>query len=175
MTLVKSAALALSIALPLSAYAAAPEPSKAVSAKFYTGKWYEIARLPTATQKDCHGGLTQFTGNANGGFSVVQTCRVGSLNGKLKSYDTAGKIVPETDNAKFELSFFGGVRKQEYWVIDRGDGLDWAVRGTPGGNHAWLMARKPTLPAREKAAIVARLKAAGYKTDKLIYPQQPTS
>ena len=47
--------------------------------------------------------------------------------------------------------------------------------GTPGGNFAWLMSRTPTLPASEKAAIVAKLKAAGYKTDKLIYPQQPAS
>lgn len=175
MTFVKSAALAIALALPLGAHAAAPEPSKPVSAKFYTGKWYEIARLPAATQKDCHGGLTQFTGNAKGGFSVVQSCRVGSLTGRLKTYDTSGKIVPGTDNAKFELSFFGGVRKQEYWVIDRDDGLDWAVMGTPGGNFAWLMSRKPTLPAGERAAIVAKLKAAGYKTDRLIYPQQPAS
>ncbi len=175
MTFSKPAALAVALLLPLTAQAAAPEPSKAVSPSFYTGKWYEIARLPTATQKDCQGGLTQFTGNAKGGFSVVQSCRVGSLTGKVKSYDTAGKIVPGTDNAKFELSFFGGVRKQEYWVIDRDDGLGWAVMGTPGGNYAWLMSRTPTMPAREKAAIVSRLKAAGYKTDKLIFPLQPTS
>ncbi len=175
MTLIKPAALALALLFPLAAQAEAPEPTKPVSPSFYTGKWYEIARLPTATQKDCHGGLTQFTGNGKGGFSVVQSCRVGSLTGKLKSYDTSGKIVPGTDNAKFELSFFGGVRKQEYWVIDRDDGLGWAVMGTPGGNYAWLMSRRPSLPAGEKASIVAKLKAAGYKTDKLIFPQQPTS
>ncbi len=175
MSLLKPAALAFAVLLPLSAQAAAPEPAKPVSAAFYTGTWYEIARLPTKTQKDCHGGLTQFTGNAKGGFSVVQTCHVGSLTGKVKTYDTSGKIIPATNNAKFQLAFFGGAVKQEYWVIDRDDGLDWAVMGTPGGNFAWLMSRTPSLPAREKAAIVAKLKAAGYKTENLIYPQQPTS
>lgn len=175
MTFVKPAVLAFALALPLAAYAAAPEPTKAVSPSFYSGKWYEIARLPATAQKDCQGGQTLFSANPKGGFKVVQTCRVGSLTGKLKSVDTTGKIVPGADNAKFELSFFGGVRKQEYWVVDRGDNLDWAAMGTPGGNYVWVMARKPTLPASQRAAIVARLKAAGYKTENLIFPQQPAA
>lgn len=175
MTLLKPAALAIALLAPLCAQAAAPEPSKAVSPSFYTGKWYEIARLPNNNQKDCQAGVTQFTASAKGGFAVVQSCRLGSLTGKVKSQDTTGKILPGANNAKFQLAFLGGAVKQEYWVVDRDDGLDWAVMGTPGGNYVWLMSRKPSLPTAEKAAIVARLKAAGYKTDKLIYPQQPTS
>lgn len=167
-----AAVLALILAAPLTGSAAAPEPTKPVSPAFYSGKWYEIARLPTTTQKDCVAGQSQFTAKAGGGFSVVQTCRLGSLTGPLKTYDTTGKIVPSTDNAKFRLAFFGGAVKQEYWVIDRDDGLDWAVMGTPGGNFAWLMARRPTLSAAVKSAVVARLKAAGYKTDRLIFPPQ---
>jgi apolipoprotein D and lipocalin family protein len=167
------AALALVLSAPLAAHAAAPEPSKPVSPSFYSGKWYEIARLPTKTQRDCQGGLTEFTAAVNGGFSVLQTCRVGSLTGKLKTYDTSGKIIPATNNAKFQLAFFGGAIRQEYWVIDRDDSLGWAVMGTPGGNYAWLMSRRPNMPAGQKNAIVARLKAAGYKTEKLIFPDQP--
>ena len=162
--------LALALAAPVMA--AAPQPSKPVSTAFYSGKWYEIARLPSNNQKDCVAGQSQFTAKGEGGFSVVQTCRVGKLDGPLKTYNTSGKIIPSTNNAKFQLAFFGGAVKQEYWVIDRDDGLDWAVMGTPGGNFAWLMARRPTLSAAVKSAVVARLKAAGYKTDRLIFPPQ---
>lgn len=175
MKLTHLAALALVLTAPVAASAAAPEPSKAVSPSFYSGKWYEIARLPTKTQKDCVAGQSQFTAKGDGAFSVIQTCRVGSLTGKIKTYDTSGKIIPATDNAKFQLAFFGGTIKQEYWVVDRDDALDWAVMGTPGGNYAWLMSRHPSMPASQKNAIVARLKAAGYKTDKLIFPEQPAS
>lgn len=172
-SLTLAATLTLALSAPLAAVAAAPEPAKPVSTAFYSGKWYEIARLPTKSQKNCVAGQSQFTAKGDGGFSVVQTCRVGSLTGPLKTYDTTGKIIPSTDNAKFQLAFFGGVVKQEYWVIDRDDGLSWAVMGTPGGNFAWLMSRRPTLSAAVKDTIVARLKAAGYKTDKLIFPLQP--
>lgn len=175
MTFLKPAVLAIALALPLVAQAAAPQPTKPVAASFYSGKWYEIARLPNSNQKDCQGGQTQFTGNAKGGFSVVQTCRLGSLTGKVKSQDTTGKILAGANNAKFQLAFLGGAVKQEYWVVDRDDGLDWAVMGTPGGNYVWLMARKPSMPAAERAAVVARLKAAGYKTENLIFPQQPAA
>ena len=159
-------------AIPQATWAAAPEPSKPVSPAFFTGKWYEIARLPTKSQKDCEGGVSQFTSAAAGEFSLVQTCHVGALNGPLKTFDTTGKITPGANNAKFVLTFFK-VIKQEYWVIDRSDNLDWAVMVTPGGNYAWVMARKPVLPDADKATVVARLKAAGYPVEKLIYPLQP--
>jgi apolipoprotein D and lipocalin family protein len=173
MTSLRPLILAAVLAAPLAAVAAAPEPTKAVPASFYSGKWYEIARLPNSNQKDCEGGQTEFkSGDKSANFSVVQSCHLGALTGRLKTYDTTGQILPSTRNAKFQMTFLGGVVKQEYWVIDRDDNLGWAVMGTPGGNYVWLLARKPTLPAAQKTAIVARLKAAGYKTDKLIFPQQ---
>ena len=151
---------------------AAPQPSKPVSPAFFTGKWYEIARLPTKSQKDCEGGVTQFANAANGEFSLLQTCHVGALNGPLKTFDPTGKITPGRNNAKFVLTFFK-VLKQEYWVIDRSDTLDWFVMVTPGGTYAWIMSRKPSMAAADKAMIVSELKAAGYPVEKLIYPLQP--
>ena len=173
----KTTAAALLIAAlmagPVSAASAvAPEPSTPVSAAFFTGRWYEIARLPTKSQKDCEGGISQFTGAAAGEFSLIQTCHIGALNGPLKTFDTTGKITPGANNAKFVLTFFK-VIKQEYWVIDRSDNLDWAVMVTPGGNYAWLMSRKPVMAEAEKSAAIAHLKAAGYPTEKLIFPLQP--
>jgi apolipoprotein D and lipocalin family protein len=166
----------LSQSLPASAQAArvsAPEPTRPVPPAFFSGKWYEIARLPTKSQRDCEAGVSQFTSGATSSeFGLVQTCRIGAVNGPLKTFDTTGKITPGAGNAKFVLTFFKVV-KQEYWVIDRSDSLDWVVMVTPGGNYAWLMSRKPVLPEAVKASAVARLRAAGYPVEKLIWPKQP--
>ncbi len=165
--------IAALMAAPVSASAAAPPPTKPVPTGFFSGRWYEIARLPTKSQKDCEGSISQFTGaNASGDFNVTQTCRVGSLDGPLKSLAVVGKIMPGADNAKFTLTFYKLV-KQEYWVIDRSESLDWAVMATPGGNYAWLLSRKPVMPAGEKATVIAKLKAAGYPVEKLVFPKQP--
>ena len=98
--------IAALMAAPVSASAAAPPPTKPVPTGFFSGRWYEIARLPTKSQKDCEGSISQFTGaNASGDFNVTQTCRVGSLDGPLKSLAVVGKIMPGADNAKFAVTF----------------------------------------------------------------------
>ncbi|NBU26703.1 MAG: hypothetical protein EBS42_00360, partial [Caulobacteraceae bacterium] len=51
----------------LPVQAAAPQPAHPISIEFYSGTWYEIARTPNGTQKDCHAPTSQFTG---GGFSM---------------------------------------------------------------------------------------------------------
>jgi len=156
---------------PVVAWAAAQQPSKPVAASFYTGKWYEIARTPNSGQRDCQAPTTEFTGKGANGFSVHQVCRKGSASGAEKVFDTTGQIVSGTQNAKFKMSFLGGLKKQEYWVLDRADDQSWAIMATPGGNFVWLLSRKPVMDAAAKAAALARVKALGYA--KLEYPQQP--
>ena len=153
------------------ALAAAQPPSKPVSAAFYTGKWYEIARTPNAGQRDCEAATTQFTNKGASGFSVVQICRKGSASGTPKTFNTTGQIVAGTDNAKFKMSFLGGLKKQEYWVLDRADDQSWAIMATPGGNYVWLLSRDAVMSPAAKATALARVKALGYA--KLEFPKQP--
>lgn len=157
--------------LATQALAAAQPPSKPVSAAFYTGKWYEIARTPNSGQRDCQAATTQFTSKGADGFSVVQICRKGSASGEAKTFNTTGKIVEGTQNAKFRMSFLGGLKKQEYWVLDRADDQSWAIMATPGGNFVWLLSRNAVMSPTAKAAALARVKALGYA--KLEFPQQP--
>jgi len=157
--------------LATQALAAAQPPSKPVSAGFYTGKWYEIARTPNSGQRDCQAATTQFTDKGANGFTVVQICRKGSASGPAKTFNTTGAIVAGTQNAKFKMSFLGGLKKQEYWVLDRADDQSWAIMATPGGNFVWLLSRQAVMAPAAKAEALARVKALGYA--KLEYPQQP--
>jgi apolipoprotein D and lipocalin family protein len=157
--------------LATQALAAAQPPSKPVSAAFYSGKWYEIARTPNSGQRDCQAATTQFTDKGADGFAVVQICRKGGASGPAKTFNTTGKIVAGTQNAKFRMSFLGGLKKQEYWVLDRADDQSWAIMATPGGNFVWLLSRQAVMPASAKAAALARVAALGYA--KLEFPQQP--
>lgn len=156
---------------PTVALSAAQPPSKPVSAAFYTGKWYEIARTPNSGQRDCQAATTQFTDKGAGGFTVVQICRKGSASGAAKTFNTTGTIVSGTQNAKFKMSFLGGLKKQEYWVPDRAEDQSWAIMATPGGNFVWLLSRDAVMSPAAKAQALARVKALGYT--KLEYPNQP--
>ena len=163
---------ALSASLASAALAAAQPPAKPVSAAFYTGKWYEIARTPNAGQRDCQAATTQFTTTGANGFKVVQICRKGSASGAAKTFNTTGKIVAsEPRNARFSMSFLGGLKKQEYWVLDRADDQSWAIMATPGGNYVWLLSRDAVMSPAARAAALAKVKSLGYA--KLEFPAQP--
>lgn len=164
-------ALAAGLAIAGAALAAAPPPSRPVSTSFYSGRWYEIARIPNAGQRDCHAASSQFTGTAAGAFKVSQICHKGSATGPARVFNTTGRVLPGSNAAKFEMSFFGGVRKQEYWVLDTaGDGA-WAIMATPGGNYVWLMSREATMDPAARDRVVARVRALGYGQE-LEFPAQ---
>jgi apolipoprotein D and lipocalin family protein len=153
-----------------AALAAAPQPTRPVSAGFYSGRWYEIARIPNAGQRDCQAAYTQFA-STGAQFQVNQVCRKGSPTGPAKTFVTKGRILPATNNAKFEMSFFGGIRKQEYWVLDTAPDGGWTLMATPGGNYIWLLSRHAVMPAGAKAAAIARIRALGYRQT-LEFPAQ---
>jgi apolipoprotein D and lipocalin family protein len=68
------------------------------------------------------------------------------------------------------MAFFGGLVHQEYWILDHADDGAWAIMATPGGNYAWLLARRPTLPPQVLSLALARLRQLGYQ--RLVFPQQ---
>ena len=171
LSIILAANLLATLAPGLSQAAARP-PAKPIAASFYTGKWYEIARTPNSGQRDCEAPFTEFADKAEGeGFAVKQVCRKGSASGAAKVFNTSGKIVAGTQNTKFSMSFLGGLKKQEYWVLDRADDQSWAIMATPGGNFVWLLSRQPLMAPAAKAAALARVMALGYA--KLEFPQQP--
>ncbi|MDG2531799.1 lipocalin family protein [Caulobacter endophyticus] len=171
LSLAASLAVTSVATLPSAALAGAQPPSKPVAAAFYSGKWYEIARTPNSGQRNCEAPTTEFTAKSADSFSVRQICRRDSATGKAKTFNTKGKIVAGSENAKFSMNFLGGLKKQEYWVLDHADDASWAIMATPGGNFVWLLARKPVMDEGAKAAALARVKALGY--EKLVFPQQP--
>ena len=162
------AALAVSMLAPGAALAAAHPPTKAVAAEFYTGRWYEIARTPNAGQRDCEAPTTDFT-TEGANFRIRQICHRGSPLGQEKVFSTTGRIIGGSQNTRFTMSFLGGLKKQEYWVLDCANDRSWAIMATPGGNYVWLIARQPDLPAATQAVAVERVRALGY--GKLEFPQ----
>lgn len=152
-------------------WAAAPQPTRPVSTSFYSGRWYEIARIPNAGQRDCQAPYSQFVSTGRAAFKVSQICHRGTASGPVKTFSTSGRILPGTHAAKFEMSFLGGLRKQEYWVLDTAPDHRWAIMATPGGNYIWLLSREAVMDPAARARVIARIRALGYHQT-LEYPAQ---
>jgi apolipoprotein D and lipocalin family protein len=134
------------------------------------GRWYEIARLPNKTQRGCQAGASDWT-RATDGFTVVQSCHRGAPDGPLAEWKAKARVADPATNAKFKMSFFGGLLTQEYWVLDRREADGWLLLSTHDGHYLWLMSQKPTLPAAIRAQVVARIRQLGFDPARLEWPQ----
>ena len=133
------------------------------------GRWYEVARLPNMIQRGCQAGASDWTRTGDG-FAVIQTCHKGSPDGPLSEWKAHARVADPVSNAKFKMTFFGGLVSQEYWVLEHRGDEGWLILATHDGRYLWLMSQKPTLPAAVKSEAVARIKQLGFDTGRLEFP-----
>jgi apolipoprotein D and lipocalin family protein len=168
LTVVLAAAIAFAAAQAASADAM-PQPAPHIELSKIVGRWYEVARLPNMTQRGCQAGTSDWTRNGDG-FSVVQACHRGSPDGPLAEWKAKAHVADPVSNAKFRMSFFGGLVSQEYWVLDQRSDEGWLILSTHDGRYLWLMSQKPSLPAAIRNEAVARIKQLGFDTGRLEFP-----
>ena len=161
----------LALALVAGPALAAPSPpTKKIELTNMMGRWYEVARLPNKIQTGCQGGTSDWQRTGDG-FAVVQACHKGSLSAPVTEWKAKAKVLDPRTNAKLQMTFFNGLVRQEYWVLDHRADQGWLILGTPGGRSVWLMSQRPTLPSGVKSQAVARLKQLGYDVGRLEFPQ----
>jgi apolipoprotein D and lipocalin family protein len=133
----------------------------------YVGIWYEIANFPQSFQRGCTATTATYTLRKDGEIDVLNRCRKGSLDGAEKAAFGRARVVDRDTNAKLEVSFFRPFWG-DYWIIDLADDYSYAVVGHPGRDYLWILARTPTLAEASYQSIVARLRAHGYETSRLV-------
>jgi apolipoprotein D and lipocalin family protein len=140
---------------------AVPQPAKSVELDRYLGRWYEMARYEAPFQKGCEAVTADYSLREDDQIKVVNTCRKGSVVGKLKQAVGKAKVVDTATGAKLKVSFFGPFYG-DYWVLDRADDYRWSIVGEPSGRYLWMLTRSAQPDAATRAKIEARVKALGY-------------
>jgi apolipoprotein D and lipocalin family protein len=155
----------------------APEPRKRIDvARFYTGTWREIARRPMTITDGCVAGATEYGPDRKGGIQVLDSCRMGSPQGELKTVGGPGTILDPGFNAKLRVDYklYGFVPVQrDYWVLDRADDYSWFISADPTLRDLYIFTRDPQIGAAQRKRLVARAAALGYDVMKLEFPEQP--
>jgi apolipoprotein D and lipocalin family protein len=167
MKLIVAAVGVLALVASGPAFAKAPEPVRPVAPSLYSGRWYQVAQITKTDPHVCAAATDDFMPDGHGGLSGIATCHEGGPSGKAHQYRAKITIVAGSHDAKFKMSFFGGLISQEYWVLDHADDQSWALMATPGGNYLWLIARQPSLDPKVRQAAVTRIAALGYDITRL--------
>lgn len=150
-----------------------PEPAKPVDLARYLGRWYEIGRYDVFFEAGCEGVTAEYWMRPDGLIRVVNTCRRGSPDGPARAAEARARVVPDSDNAKLKVSFFGPLYFGNYWVLDHGDDYEWSIVGEPSGKYLWILSRDPVLEAEKQNALVERARELGYDTARIRYTRQP--
>ena len=140
----------------------------------YLGTWYEIASYPAWFQRGCTAVTAEYSLRDDGHILVVNGCRKGSLDGKLKQAKGRAKVVDHATNAKLKVSFFGPFWG-DYWIIDLDPEYGWAVVGVPSRKYLWVLSRTPVMDNALYQEIVGRLQAKGYDKERLVRTLQPAA
>jgi len=143
----------------------------------YMGEWYEIARYPNRFEKDCTGFTTaHYSQQPDGTLRVVNRCR--NPEGRFEQVVGTGRQVGAADAATLEVRFAPGWLSlipavwADYWVIDIDPGYRLAAVSEPRGEYLWILARTPTVPKQEYAALLERLAQQGFDLSRLEMTRQ---
>ncbi|HOC41469.1 MAG TPA: lipocalin family protein [Thermoanaerobaculales bacterium] len=175
MTVTKLMAVCLAVVATAAAARAEGPPLEVVGSvdlDRYLGTWYEIASYPAWFQRGCTAVTAQYSLRDDGHIRVVNSCRKGSLDGKLKRATARAKVVDHATNAKLKVSFFGPFWG-DYWIIDLDPEYRWAVVGVPSRKYLWVLSRAPVMDEALYQEIVSRLPARGYDPAWLVRTLQP--
>jgi apolipoprotein D and lipocalin family protein len=162
-----AALLALTV-LAGAARAEVVEPRRSLDLDRFMGRWYEILRTPNGNERSCVSAYQDWASKPGGQFVIRQHCVKASPAGSERLVNTSARVLNAPDNTKFEASFFGGLLRARYWVVDHADDYQWMIATTEDGRFPALLARTPTITDAERARLKARMGQIGFRTDVLM-------
>jgi apolipoprotein D and lipocalin family protein len=152
----------------------APQPVKPIdTARFYSGRWYEIGRTPMSLTDGCVAGTTDYYTKPDGQLIDRDACRDGTPEGKEKVFEGPVKILNPGENNKVSVRYtvVGIVPvTRTYWMLDHGDDYGWFIVSDPALENVSIFTRAPRPPAELIDRLKGKVKAFGYDPARLEFP-----
>jgi len=142
----------------------------------YSGRWYEIARLPNIFEK---ADMTNITADydllPSGLVSVCNSCRKG--NGRESEISGVARPLDGT-NTKLEVAFAPALLRflpfvwGNYWILDLDSEYQWSLVGEPTRKYMWILGRQPDMDEDVFRTICSSAQDKGYDITDLMRPLQ---
>ncbi|MEZ4282345.1 MAG: lipocalin family protein [Myxococcota bacterium] len=133
----------------------------------FMGDWYVIGVIPTWFELDAHNAVERYSRNPDGTIATDFSFRKGSFDGPLREYHPKGFVRDDPSNAVWGMQFVWPI-KAEYRIVHLDDAYSITVVARNERDHAWIMAREPTLSASEYEARLDELVDWGYDRSEFV-------
>ncbi len=169
MKLSKTLLLACAVLMTNSACASNPPPIKPVDQvdlPRFMGDWYVIATIPSYFEKHAYNAVETYALMPDGEIATSFQYRKGAFDNPLKSINSTGFVKPGTGNAVWGVQLIWPIKAQDI-VAYVNDEYSRVIIARDARDYVWVMARTPTVPAADYAALLARVTSMGYALDKI--------
>ncbi len=137
----------------------------------YLGKWYEIARLEHSFETGLSKINAEYSLREDGSVKVLNR---GYLAGEQRWKEAEGSayFMEQADIGYLKVSFFWPFYGS-YIVFDLDkENYQYSLVTSYDKSYFWILARTPQLNPELQAKLIAKAKALGFETDKLIFTEQ---
>ena len=131
----------------------------------FSGGWYEIAKLPRATQSGCTGTVAVYRLNSESELDVYSECHEGALDGPVRRMAARAVVTDPDEPAKLSLDFGGFFG--DYWIVNIDPDYRYAAIGHPSRDYLWILARSPAIPESDYTELAERVRAKGFDVNRL--------
>lgn len=143
---------------------------KTVDLEKYTGKWYEIARMPFFQEKDMMNTTATYELRPDGKIKVINEGYKFTKDGKHKKATAVAWVPDPTIMGQLRVRFFWPFTGDYHIVALDTENYSYAM--VKSGGLLWILAREPQLDDSIYNPLVEKANAMGIETEKLIKVEQ---
>ena len=127
----------------------------------FMGDWYVVANIPTFIERQAHNAIESY--ELVGDKQVATTFRFnqGSFDGPVKNYRPTGFVSDDPSGAIWGMQFIWPI-KADFRIIYLNEDYTQTVIGRNRRDYLWIMARPPSSPEADYAAIIELSTGQGY-------------
>lgn len=129
----------------------------------FMGDWYVIANIPTFLEEGAHNAIESYRLEDDGTIDTTFTFRADGFDGELKRYNPRGFVFDTQSNAVWGMQFVWPI-KADYRIVYVNDDYTQTIIGREKRDYVWIMARTPSIPDADYAALIELLASQGYDT-----------
>jgi lipocalin len=112
----------------------------------YTGKWYEIARLPNSFEKGLECVTAEYSLRDDGKITVLNSGKKETDRSVTKTAKGKAKVPDPNEPGRLKVTFFWPFYGDYYiFHLDR-ENYQYALVGDPSRKYMWVLARNPHMP-----------------------------